>query len=107
VVELIRHPHIKAMDAAEFKRSISHTVPPKGLSPALTALWWAGKNSWDKAHRIVMSEEDTDCAWVHAYLHRLEGDLDNARYWYRQAKRKPPRGDHASEWDAIVSALLS
>ncbi len=46
---------------------------------------------WDKAHDIVMSEEGADCAWVHAYLHRVEGDRDNARYWYRQARREPAR----------------
>jgi hypothetical protein len=95
------------MGPAAFKRSISSRTPPKGLSPALTALWWAGKDDWDKAHRIVMREEDAACAWVHAYLHRVEGDIDNARYWYRQAKRKPAIGDLASEWQAIVSALLS
>ena len=94
------------MTPAEFKRSLSSKKPPSGLSPALTALWWAGKDSWDKAHDIVMSEEGADCAWVHAYLHRVEGDRDNARYWYRQARRAPATGELASEWTAIVAALL-
>jgi hypothetical protein len=94
------------MTRLEFKRTLSSKKPPAGLSRALTALWWAGKDAWDKAHDIVMSGEGADCAWVHAYLHRVEGDRDNARYWYRQARREPETGDLASEWAAIVAALL-
>ena len=94
------------MTPSEFKRSLSSKKPPSGLSPALTALWWAGKDAWDKAHDIVMGGEGADCAWVHAYLHRVEGDRDNARYWYRQARREPVTGELASEWAAIVAALL-
>ena len=94
------------MTPSEFKRSLPGKKPPGGLSPALTALWWAGNDSWDKAHAIVMSEEGADCAWVHAYLHRVEGDRDNARYWYRQARREPATGELASEWVAIAAALL-
>jgi hypothetical protein len=94
------------MTPSEFKRSLSSKKPPSGLSPALIALWWAGKDAWDKAHDIVMSGEGVDCAWVHAYLHRVEGDSDNARYWYRQARREPVTGDLASERAAIVAALL-
>jgi hypothetical protein len=53
-----------------------------------------------------MDEGGEDCAWVHAYLHRVEGDLDNARYWYRQAQRPVPTRRVAAEWDAIAEALL-
>ena len=94
------------MMPAEFKRSLATTRPPAGISPALAGLWWAGKNDWDKAHTLVMSEEDADCAWVYAYLHRVEGDLGNVRFWYRQARRKPAEGDLAAEWTAIAAALL-
>jgi hypothetical protein len=94
------------MTPSEFKRSLSTKKPPGGLSPALTALWWAGNDSWDKAHAIVMNDDGADCAWVHAYLHRVEGDRDNARYWYRQARREPATGELTSEWTAIVAALL-
>ena len=62
-----------------FKRSLASKEPPLGLSPALAALWWAGKDEWNKAHEIVMNRDDPDCTWVHAYLHRVEGDLGNAR----------------------------
>jgi hypothetical protein len=94
------------MTPAEFKHSLAKRQPPGGLSPALTALWWAGKDNWHKAHDIVMSADGADCAWVHAHLHRAEGDRDNARYWYRQARREAAAGGLKSEWSAIAAALL-
>jgi hypothetical protein len=94
------------MTPSEFKRTLSSKKPPAGLSLALIALWWAGKDAWNKAHDIVMGGEGAGFAWVHAYLHRVEGDRDNARYWYRQARREPATGELASEWTAIVAALL-
>jgi hypothetical protein len=94
------------MTPAEFKRSLGKPKPPAGLPPALAALWWAGKDDWEKAHQLVMDEDGADCAWVHAYLHRVEGDLDNARYWYRRAHRKPTEGDLQAEWTDIAAALL-
>ena len=94
------------MDLSKFKNSLSHAKPPAGLAPALVALWWAGKGDWDNAHRIVMDEHSADAAWVHAYLHRVEGDLDNARYWYNRAQRPVPSKPFAAEWDAIAEVLL-
>jgi hypothetical protein len=94
------------MSLSAFKRSLSSQRPGPGISPALQALWWAGKDDWDKAHKIAMDEGGGACAWVHAYLHRVEGDLDNARYWYRQARRKPATGSLDKEWAEIVTALL-
>lgn len=95
------------MTPEEFKRSLVEPSPPAGLSTALAALWWAGKNDWDRAHEVVMREDGADCAWVHAYLHRVEADLDNARYWYRQAHRQPAQGALAAEWSTIAAALLA
>ena len=97
----------RAMDLSEFKRSLAKAKPPAGLSPALVALWWAGKDQWDKAHGIVMDEASKDCAWVHAYLHRVEGDLSNARYWYRQAGRPVASEPLKAEWDTIAEMLLA
>jgi hypothetical protein len=94
------------MTPTEFRRSLAKAKPPLGISPALAGLWWAGKDDWEKAHKLVMDEKDADCAWVHAYLHRMEGDLDNARYWYRRARRDQAKGDFAAEWAAIAAALL-
>jgi len=95
------------MTLAEFKRSLSSTRPPAGLGAALSGLWWAGKDDWDKAHKIVMDEGGKDCAWVHAYLHRLEGDAQNARYWYKQAARPEASGALKTEYETIAQALLS
>jgi hypothetical protein len=95
-----------AMDFSDFKRSLAKAKPPAGVAPALAALWWAGKDEWEKAHRIVMDEARKDCAWVHAYLHRVEGDLANARYWYRQAQRPVPTKPLAAEWEEITTTLL-
>jgi hypothetical protein len=94
------------MNLAQFKRSLDGAAPPR-LAVPLRALWFAAKGDWDKAHALVMDEASEDAAWVHAYLHRVEGDLDNARYWYRQAKRPSASGALDAEWDAIVAALLS
>ena len=95
------------MTFAEFKRSLSKPKPPPGLAPALAGLWWAGKDDWDKAHKLVMDEGGRDCAWVHAYLHRAEGDLGNARYWYQQAGRPSASGALPTEWAAIVREMLA
>jgi len=94
------------MTPSAFKRSLANKKPPEALSAALVALWWAGKDDWDKAHDIVMNEYGADCAWVHAYLHRVEGDLGNAGYWYRQARREKTTGSLQAEWRAITAALL-
>jgi hypothetical protein len=94
------------MTLAEFKRTTSKAKPPAGVAPPVEALWWAAKGKWDKAHGIVMNEETRDAAWVHAYLHRVEGDLDNAGYWYRQARRPAASGPLEAEWDAIAAALI-
>jgi hypothetical protein len=95
------------MTPTAFRRSVDKPRPPAGLAPALTALWWAKKGNWAKAHDIVMDAGGADCAWVHAYLHRVEGDEPNARYWYRQARRSPAVVAPAVEWNAMVAALLS
>jgi hypothetical protein len=91
---------------AEFKASFSGAVPAPGLDAPLAALWWAAKGGWDEAHKIVQDEASTDAAWVHAYLHRVEGDLGNAGYWYRQAGKPVAAGPLETEWEGMVSALL-
>jgi hypothetical protein len=94
------------MTLSDFKRSLSKTRAPVDLKPALAALWWAAKDDWERAHGLVMDESGEDCAWVHAYLHRVEGDLGNARYWYGQAHKPVPTARLSAEWDKIAAALL-
>ena len=97
---------LNAMTADEFKRSLNKAQPAGALAPALKALWWAAKDNWDRAHEIVMAHEDRDCAWVHAYLHRVEGDLRNAGGWYSRAGRPASTAPLKEEWEAIARALL-
>jgi hypothetical protein len=89
-----------------FTLTLAHKVPPRALAAPLAALWWAKKGAWDKAHRLVMDETGAEAAWVHAYLHRVEGDLGNAGYRYRQARKPAASGDLGAEWAAMVEALL-
>ena len=91
---------------AEFKASLSGAAPAPHLDAPLAALWWAAKGGGDVAHRIVQDEPTADAAWVHAYLHRVEGDIGNAGYWYRRASKPVAEGPLETEWERISSALL-
>ncbi|MEZ4870394.1 MAG: hypothetical protein R3C14_54190 [Caldilineaceae bacterium] len=95
------------MTLAEFKATLQQSTPPAGLSTALQALWQAGKGDWQRSHEITQVQGDVDVDWVHAYLHREEGDLNNAGYWYRRAGKTPSTQPLAEEWDAIATALLA
>jgi hypothetical protein len=94
------------MNVAEFRESLKEKLPPAELSHALQALWWDAKQDWDRAHEAAQQDEGTDGAWVHAYLHRKEGDLPNAQYWYRRAERAVGYGDLQREWEKIAAELL-
>jgi hypothetical protein len=94
------------MTMSDFKSSLSDTAPAPSLDAPLAALWWAGKGEWQKAHAIAQDENGAAAAWVHAYLHRVEGDLGNAGYWYRQAHKPVAIDPLETEWERIVSTLL-
>ena len=91
---------------AEFRASFSGATPAPDLGAPLAALWWAAKGGWDAAHKLVQDEPTADAAWVHAYLHRVEGDLDNAGYWYRKAGKPIGASPLETEWERIASELL-
>jgi hypothetical protein len=101
-------PHAGAAPVTleELRGSLESPKPPAGLGKPLEALWHAGRGEWARAHRIVMSAKSRDAAWVHAFLHRQEGDRDNARYWYRQAKRPEFEGSLEDEWMAMAGEML-
>ena len=82
-------------------RDLVHPPP----QPAQAALWWAARDDWDQAHAAAQADGGADAAWVHAYLHRVEGDLENARYWYGRAGRPVATGPLEAEWEAIAAAL--
>ena len=92
---------------ADFRASLSGATPAPDLGAPLAALWWAAKGNWGEAHRIAQDERGANAAWVHAYLHRVEGDLGNAGYWYRRANRPVAKDSLDTEWERIVSALLA
>ena len=91
---------------SEFRASLSEISPAPGLEPPLAALWWAARGQWDQAHKLVQDEATANAAWVHAYLHRVEGDLGNAAYWYRQASQPVAKDALEAEWERIVSFLV-
>jgi hypothetical protein len=93
------------VSVADFKATLGNAAPTAGLAPPLAALWWAAKGDWDAAHKIVQDEDTREAAWVHAYLHRVEGDLSNAGYWYRQAGQPVAKDSLDAEWGRIASAL--
>ena len=94
------------MKIADFKASLSGTAPASELAPPLAGLWWAAKGDWDQAHKIVQDDSSREAAWVHAYLHRVEGDLGNAGYWYRQAGQPTAKDTLEAEWERIAAALI-
>jgi hypothetical protein len=103
---LATYGRIATMTLKQFRSTLAQNAPPDGIAPPLAAMWWAAKGDWDKAHALVMDDSGGDAAWVHAYLHRVEGDLPNARYWYRQAARPPATVTLDHEWEQIAAALL-
>jgi len=90
----------------ELRASVRSGAEPPGLDPCLTALWNEARGDWKLAHEIVQEQSGEAAAWVHAYLHRKEGDLANARYWYGRASRPPASASHDAEWAEIAAALL-
>lgn len=94
------------MTLIEFKDSLQHSHPPEGLSIYLQSLWFDGKEDWHKAHSLVDSLPGNEAARVHAYLHRKEGDISNADYWYRRAMQARPDVDLHKEWEDLVEKFL-
>jgi len=90
----------------EFKKTLTAASAP-AVAPALVALWHDGRGDWDTAHKVAQDIDDETGSWVHAYLHRKEGDASNAGYWYRRAGQPPYVGSLDSEWEKIATALLT
>lgn len=94
-------------DYQSFCDSVGEAAPPGGIAPELQALWWARKPDWERAHQIVQDVESRSAALVHAYLHRVEGDLDNARYWYARGGESGGAVGLAIEWEILTKRLLA
>ena len=93
------------MNIETFKASTDAETAPDGLSVPLEAMWHQGKGNWEEAHRLAQSEDSPNGSWVHAHLHRVEGDLGNAAYWYRLADTPVCTSSLDDEWEEIVTAL--
>jgi hypothetical protein len=94
------------MTLDELKASIAGDEPPSLQPATIQALWHDARGDWDRAHQIAQEIDDPDGSWVHAYLHRKEGDLANASYWYRRAGRIRPSAPLSEEWAHIAETLL-
>lgn len=95
------------MDLTAFKASTEADEPPKALKGPALALWHAHKGNWHKAHEIVQDDNSEDAAWVHAHLHRVEGDHANAGYWYRRAGKAIADNPLSEEWDEAARDILT
>jgi hypothetical protein len=99
--------HAREAEAvSHFVESLASDAPPEGLTPLAQALWHDGRGAWDRAHAMVQAEASPEAAAVHAYLHRKEGDLANADYWYARAARSRPAIALEREWRELVAAAL-
>ena len=95
------------MTLQEFRDSLLLDSPPRNFSAALAGLWWDAKGDWARGHDSAGQDEGTAGSWVHAYLHRKEGDASNAGYWYERAGKKPATGSLGQEWLAIAESLFA
>jgi hypothetical protein len=93
------------MTLKDFKSTLSSSAPP-AVSESLKAMWYDGKGNWEEAHNVAQEINTREGSWIHAYLHRKEGDAGNAAYWYHRAGQPVCKTSLDEEWDAIVSTLL-
>lgn len=106
MLESANQHRVDVMDFQTFKDSLDQPEPPADLPPPVRALWHQAEGNWDEAHRLVQGENTEAAAWVHAFLHRVEGDASNAAYWYGIAGQANCDGALSSEWREIASQLL-
>jgi hypothetical protein len=99
--------NLRLMNMEEFRQSVSRAEPPVDLGLALAGLWWDAKGNWKRAHESAQEDDSPAGSWVHAYLHRKEGDSSNAAYWYRRAGKPPCQDPLEQEWLQIAASLLS
>lgn len=95
------------MNATDFKASLALSTPPANISLHLTALWYDANDNWYLSHKIIQDLPDKNAAWIHAYLHRKEGDTWNADYWYAKAGKHRPNTTFTEEWSTIVDTIIS
>ena len=87
------------------KASVGKEELPNEISSPIEVICYRGKGNWEEAQRLVQSDNSPNGSWVHAYLHRVEGDLGNAAYWYRMADEAVCNSGLDEEWVEIVAEL--
>ena len=95
------------MNAEEFIRSLADDQPPKEISVLLQSLWYDAKGDWERSHHLISDIDTKDAALIHAYLHRKEGDMWNADYWYKRAVAKRPDMTIEKEWEELVVRFIA
>jgi len=95
--------HVMTFD--QFKTTLNQAAPLT-TNPILVALWHDAKGDWNSAHEVVQDLETRDAAWIHAYLHRKEGDQSNAAYWYHRAGKPIAKNSLQEEWNELVEHFL-
>jgi len=95
------------MTYEQFMTSVAEDAcPPQGLDPRLRALWHAAKGEWSQAHTVAQGIESASGSWIHAHLHREEGDLSNAGYWYARAGKPPAQDSLEAERALLIRTFL-
>ena len=94
------------MNFETFQESLNAVAPPASANVYLQSLWYDAKDNWEKAHTLIQDISDKKAAWIHAYLHRKEGDVWNANYWYTKADQRMPGYTFEQEWEEIVKAMV-
>ena len=94
------------MNLQGLKESLSSAQPPVNVSAHIKALWYDANGNWDEAHKLIQDINDANASWIHAYLHRKEGDISNADYWYSKAGKTRPSVSLDMEWEQIADELL-
>jgi hypothetical protein len=94
------------MSYEEFKATLTQNAPPEGLNDLLKAMWYDGKGNWNASHDVAQEIHTKEGSWIHAYLHRKEGDLGNASYWYSKAGKPVTKVSLDEEWEELVRAFL-
>lgn len=94
------------MTFPQFKEALASNGPPADASVYLQSLWYDHNGNWEKAHELIQDMVDKKAAWIHAYLHRKEGDIWNADYWYRKAAKERPSYSTEKEWEVIAKESI-
>ncbi|WP_343486078.1 hypothetical protein [Allomuricauda sp. d1] len=94
-------------DYNAFQETLANQAPPDTWPKALQSLWYDAKGNWHTAHDLIDGSNDSTAKWIHAYLHRKEGDEWNAGYWYRQAGKSFPKMTLDEEAKQLVLEILS